>query len=123
MTAGSENLYDKDIISDMDIENRLAWLVFLDDTSDMTDDDREFWTVEIEELAELKALVEAVGTEHGGLISESYWETYATNEADDLFGLEKSGAYKWFDYDSYADDLQTDYSQVEFHGTTYYCQG
>lgn len=121
MTAGSENLYNEDIISENAIADRLDYLAFLDNDDMSDEDDREFWVDEIEELAELKALVEAVGADHyGGLISEDYWKEYAQNDAEEMFDLNKSGAYKYFDYDTYADDLQTNYSLVEFHGKTYY---
>jgi hypothetical protein len=120
--AWTESLYNEDIISDGAIAGRLDYLDFLDDTSDLSEDDREFWEDEIEELAELKTLVAAVGSDTGGLISEHYWPNYAAQDAEDAFDLNKTGAYKYFDYDSYADDLQTEFSQVEFHGTTYYYQ-
>lgn len=118
MAPASASLYGKDIISATDVSDRLDYLEFLDD--DMFDDERELWAGEIEELAELKALVEAVGTDHGGLVSESYWDTYAADDADELFDLRNTGARQYFDYDAFAEDMQTDYSQVEFHGTNYY---
>ena len=119
--SASHDIYDKDIISDSDISDRLDYLAFLDD-DDLSEDDRFFWTDEIEELAELKALVAAVGDDTGGLISDRYWDEYAAEDANDKFDLVKTGADSYFNYASYASDLQTDYSIVEFHGMTYYCQ-
>lgn len=117
----SQDLYGSDIISDDAISARLDYLAFLD-PSDMSEDDREFWADEIAELAELKALVAVVGAEHGGLISEHYWSNYAAADANETYDLEKTGANRYFDYASFENDLLTEFSSVEFHGTTYYYQ-
>lgn len=118
----SESLRGENILYDYSVSERLDYLAFLDE-DDMSDDDRDLWADEIDELRDLRALVAAVGPEFGSLMSEDYWQEYARNEADETFDLEKTGAYKYFDYDSYADDLQTDYSLVKFGDTTYYYQG
>ena len=119
--TGSESLRNEDLITDWQVEERIDYLSFLDD-DDMSDADRDNWADEIEELKDLRALTDAIGTEFGSLISEDYWKKYAIQNADELFDLDKTRAQDYFDYDSYADDLQTDYSQVQFGETTYYYQ-
>lgn len=119
MALGSESLRYEATISDSQVSDRIDYLAFLDDP-ESSHEGREFWEDEIEELKELRELVKDIGSEFGTIISEGFWETYAAQEADESFDLEKSGAYKYFNYDSYADDLQTDYSQVKFGDDTYY---
>lgn len=118
----SESLRGENILHDSSVSDRLDYLAFLDEDN-MSDDDRDLWADEIEELKDLTALVAAVGLEFGSLISEDYWKEYASEDADDSFDLQKTGAWKYFDYEEYADDLQTDYSLVKFGDTTYYYQG
>lgn len=116
--SASESLYSEDIISDDQIAARIEYLEFLDsDWEEMTEAQRDMWEDDREELHELRALDTG---DIGGLVNENYWSTYAEMDAEESFDLNKSGAYKYFDYDAYADDLMTDYSQVTFHGDTYY---
>lgn len=117
----SESLRDKEIIQDSEITDRIDYLEFLED-DDLSDADRDLWADEIVELAALRKLRE-VSDEFGGLISEDAWNEYAVTDAEDKYDLKKSGADMYFDFDQYADDLQTDFSSVEFLGTTYYYQG
>lgn len=119
LALGSNSLYHEDMITDTQVSDRLDYLAFLDD-AEVTDSDRDMWADEIGELKDLRELVAAIGLEFGTLISDDYWEKYAAQDADDSFDLEKSGAYKYFNYNGYADDLQTDYSQVQFGEDTYY---
>lgn len=116
----SESLYHEDTISDSQVSDRIDYLAWLEDDELSSEADRMTWADEIEELKDLRALVAAIGDEFGTLISEDYWSEYATQEADESFDLARSGAYKYFSYEQYADDLQTDYSQVKFGEDTYY---
>jgi hypothetical protein len=116
------SLRDQDIISDSDITDSIAYLEFLD-SNVLDDHDRDLWADEIEELAALRELLTATGGETHGLISEDYWKQYAAENASDTFDLKTSGAGAYFDYDQYADDLQTDYTSVQFLGMTYYYLG
>lgn len=76
---------------------------------------------EIDELLALRALSEEMGaTLDETLIRESAFEDYATQTADDIYGLDGTGASAYFDYDKFADEYQQDFSTVEFDGVTYY---
>lgn len=115
----SESLRGENIINGWAIVNRLDYLAFLDD-DEMSDDDRDLWADEIEELRDIRAMVENLEDIDSSLISEDYWEEYTRNEANEAFDLEKTGADVYFAYDQYADDLRADYSIVKFGDDTYY---
>jgi hypothetical protein len=119
MTTDRDSLRDENIISDSQVTDRIDYLAFLDD-DDMSESDRELWADEIEELKALRQLVEAIGDEFGAMISDDHWKKYAGDDANDKWDLDKTGIASYFDYDQYASDLQTDFSSVEFLGTTYY---
>jgi len=81
-----------------------------------------------EELVKLKELAdEGEGLsdwEHGvALISESYFETYARELADEIGAVQGEG---WpshcIDWKHAAEELQMDYTAVEFDGVTYYAR-
>lgn len=69
-------------------------------------------------IAELRAM--AACEDDSGFVSEKYWKEYQVQQADSLYGLEKSGASTWFDYDRYADDMLADYTAYQYDGVTYY---
>lgn len=81
-----------------------------------------------EELKALKALAdEASGSadwQHGeALIRDSYFEDYARDLAEDIYGREL-GEAKWpftcIDWEEAADQLKQDYFSVDFAGVTYW---
>lgn len=61
---------------------------------------------------------------HGAtLIRDSYFETYAREMAEDLYGREiGEGAWPFYciDWEKAASELQVDYTSVEFDGVTYW---
>lgn len=119
--AGTQSLYSQDIINESEITERIEYLEFLDaDWEGMTESEREVWEDDREELADLRNIVADLGEDMTSLVSEGYWSKYAEEDADDSFDLMKTGAYAWFDYDSYADDLQSDYTGYKFGDDTYY---
>lgn len=112
---GSDSLRYQDMISGHEIETRIAHLAFLDDEEPAA---LANWPDELEELAALRALPDGVDC----LISEGEWGSYASNQADDQYDLTNTGAWAYFNYALYADDLEDSYSQTEFLGFTYFYQ-
>lgn len=53
-------------------------------------------------------------------VSEDYWEEYASQYADDVFGLEGTGITPYFDYSAFAADYKQDYTEYEYDGKSYY---
>jgi hypothetical protein len=60
------------------------------------------------------------------LVRDSYWEDYAREYFDDVYGHEidktssVAASYLTIDYDQFASDLQVDYTDVDFDGVTYW---
>jgi len=57
------------------------------------------------------------------LVRDSYWEDYAREEAEDMYGKELEGSYWPFtciDWERAARELQMDYSSAEFDCVTYW---
>lgn len=78
-------------------------------------------TPEGEELARLVKLAEAMGYDEA-LISDSYFEEYARQTAEDIHGaLNGQWPYTSIDWARAAEELQQDYASVT-HGTTDYWQ-
>lgn len=89
---------------------------------------------ERQELASLEAFLEGLcgnGGDHQWqgewypvtLIRDSYFEDYARETADDLYGREMRNTHWPFnciDWERAASELQTDYSSTEFDGVTYW---
>lgn len=56
-------------------------------------------------------------------IKDSYFEEFARDEAENIGAFnarENSWPYSCIDWEKAAEELQTDYSSVEFDGLTYY---
>lgn len=90
---------------------------------------KEWDTDNGEELTALKALQDqAEGYSdwmHGAqLIRDSYFKDYAMQYADDVGAMKDGNAHAWpftcIDWDAAADELQSDYTSVEFDGVTYW---
>lgn len=80
-----------------------------------------------EELKALLALQESAGRysdwNHGAqLIRDSYFETYARELADDLGAVDRNGRWPTtcIDWKQAAEELQSDYTSVEFDGVAYW---
>lgn len=81
-----------------------------------------------EEAAELQALDELaaeIGDEwrHGvALISDSYFETYAQDLAEDIEAIPKDATWpcRCIDWEQAATELQQDYNSVSFQGVDYW---
>jgi hypothetical protein len=124
MITGSEPVVaGTDVISTCEIADRIEYLQFLDND----DIDAEFWADEAEELGKLRAVMADVfgsgaDDESVTLVSDSYWKLYADEYADEVYGLDKSGAGAYFDYQQFASDYRSDFSQLDFDGVTYWYQ-
>jgi hypothetical protein len=124
MTTGSNPIEaGTDLIDTREIADRIEYLQFLDND----DIDPEFWEDEIEELAKLRQVMTDVfgsGADDDSvtLISDSYWKRYADEYADEVFSLDDTGAAQYFEYSRFADDYQSDFSELVFDGVTYWYQ-
>jgi hypothetical protein len=88
------------------------------------------WDIEHgDELKALQALeAEAEGYSdwrHGAvLIRDSYFETYARQQADDLYDIrDASWPFCCIDWEKAADELKQDYTSVTFDGVDYWVRG
>jgi hypothetical protein len=83
---------------------------------------------DVEEYVELKRFIDEIrdcsgdSPEDGAqLIAESYFEKYAEQLADDVFGIRNASAWPFchIDWDAAADALKTDYSEATWDGNTF----
>lgn len=80
------------------------------------------WDEEQEKEWEDLRVVEDEISRDSSLISEEAWEEYARQTAEDLLprGSLSGWPFDYIDWERAADALQSDYSQIEIAGTTYY---
>lgn len=111
-----------DIIDSRDVIERIEELEALEaDEETGLDED------EAEELRVLRAFARegsayADDWPHGAtLIRESYFVDYAKEYADDVIGgvREASWPFSHIDWDEAAEDLKTDYTEIDFDGVAY----
>ena len=74
-----------------------------------------------EELDELYTMRDEIPEwRHGeALIAEEDFAEYAEQLADDLYGVENHWPFNHIDWDAAADELKSDYSSIDYQGTTY----
>lgn len=106
---------EKEIIDSRDVDKRIDYLESLDELEDYESD-------ELESLKQLKEDVGSSEWEYGlALINDSYFEEYAEDFAYDIGAVERDGPMEFYiDWEKWANDLQTDYSSVDFDGDTYW---
>ena len=79
---------------------------------------------ELKPLQEFRDQVSHPDWPHGlTLVHEDYWENFAREEAESLYGSELREAvwpFTCIDWERAAEELQSDYSQAEFDGVTFY---
>lgn len=123
-----------DILDSRDVEERITELeeardADLEPGAELTEEQRKAWDTseEGEELAALLALrEEAEGYsdwQHGAtLIRDSWFIEYAKQYADDIGRVEGAASwpYNHIDWEAAAEDLQQDYTSVEFDGVVYW---
>ena len=83
--------------------------------SDAIDED------ELDELLALRTLSECVPGLDSQLIRESAFQAYAEQFAEDVYGSDNP-LYAYTDWEKFANDMQMDYTIVEWDGVTYYYQ-
>lgn len=85
----------------------------------------------LEELATLQALVSVIDDSSGDsaedgvtLVRDSYFEDYARELADDIGAVDKNASWpnNCIDWQRAAEELQMDYTSLEFDGVTYWCR-
>lgn len=88
-----------------------------EDQDDLTEEEQE----ELKELEELKEECEGYGWEYGiNFIADWYFHDYARELAEDCYELDpKNPLSNHIDWNSWADAVEMDYTEVEFRGTTY----
>ena len=82
----------------------------------------EEWDEEYkEELDELCAMRDEIPEWQRGetLIAEEDFAEYAEELADDLYEVEQHWPFNHIDWDAAADELKSDYSSIDYQGTTY----
>lgn len=107
----------EDVTSESILDSRdLADLLRTLDEDSEDEEERELF-------AALEELRDQVGSEwkHGvTLIQDSYFEDYAREMADGIYGVEKGPLADYIDWERWAADVQADYSSVEMGGTTFW---
>lgn len=119
-----------ELIDSRDVIKRIAELEALieaDDGGTLDDDADVAGEDERAELAALKALTEAASGcadwQNGEtLISESYFQEYAEQLAEDIGAISSDGGWPacHIDWSAAADALKADYKSVDFNGETYW---
>ena len=118
---------NENIIDSRDIQQRVWYLESSEDDGSFTEDP-DLWADEITELAKLRELItELPGEANNGytLVRESYFETYAQQFAEDVGAIGRDAVWPatCIDWKQAAEELQMDYSAIEFDGVTYYYMG
>jgi len=104
----------QDIINAEDIKGRIKEL---EETDRLDEYDKE-------ELSKLKELEDDIGFDYELLIRESYFAEYSQELASDIYGINSitDWPFRHIDWDSAAEELQMDYSEVDFDGVTYFAK-
>ena len=78
-----------------------------------------------EELDELYTMRDEIPEWRRGetLIAEEDFAEYAEQLADDLYGVKHHWPFNHIDWDTAADELKSDYSSIDYQGTTYLYRG
>jgi antirestriction protein len=87
----------------------------------LKEDGEDYDKEELKELLELKEEVEGMGWEHGiHFIKECDFRDYAEELFDDCYAHDiPEGLRGYIDYESFARDLEFDYTSVSFRGIDY----
>lgn len=117
-----------DFIDSRDVIARITELeAELDDEQLTDDDERQELAEELERLRALADEGESLGDWQYGetLIRDSYFEDYARELAEEIGAIDSDA--KWpatcIDWEKAAEELQTDYTPIEFDGMTYWARG
>ena len=107
-----------DNLDTRDLQERLDELEDLAESNEIDKYDIE----ELFELLELKDELGGYGWEYGiNMIHENNFDDYAEELFDECYAHDVPDNLKnYIDYEAFAEDLQMDYSEVEYQGETYY---
>jgi hypothetical protein len=132
---------DADFINASDIPQRIAELQGADCGSELEGDDGcdnvntcpSCYGEAEEELAQLTDLMDTLKDIYGSarnvdmnnptLIRESYFGEYARKFAEDMIGSELGILDGFIDWEGFTSYLQTDYTDIDFGGVTYWVHG
>ena len=112
---------NSDIIDSRDVIVRIEELEELEELEEIEEDEKE-------ELESLQALAEQ-GESYGGdwqygstLIRDSYFEEYAQDYAESCGAMNDSMSwpYTYIDWEGAANELQMDYTSIDFNGVDYW---
>jgi hypothetical protein len=131
---GSEPITnDQDIIDSREIIERINYLTYIREEWETPEEEREGEPEEFtEELAEELRILQEVAEEGESspdwkygetLISDIYFEDYAKQLAEDITDYRESEAqwpYNHIDWYEAAQELQNDYTSIDFDGETYW---
>lgn len=128
MRLGSHDLRGDDTIDSRDVAARIDYLETEIEDLKESENDYSEEAEELEALIKLREECEDYCPDwiHGEtLINDSYFEDYAKELANDCYGMIKD--IKWpftcIDWEKATEELQQDYSSVEFDGETYWYRG
>lgn len=137
-TVPNEITNSEDIIDSRDIIERIEYLEgFLVDEEDRDADteyvklDDETFELEFSEVEELRQLreLQSEGSDYSPdwkygstLIRDSYFEDYAQELAEDIGAINRESSWpnNCIDWEQAAQELQMDYTAVDFDGVTYW---
>lgn len=113
-----------DIIDTRDLQDRLEEIEYDLETLDLSADERNDLMVELKAIQEVKAEVEGYASEdweHGiQLIAEADFIEYCQDLLEDCGEIPPNlPPYIAIDWETTADNLRADYSEVEYEGAIY----
>lgn len=137
VSAGQDIIDTRDVLKRIsDLENDLSAVEHDGNTYDFTEPDAlqsaadEAGVLdELEELVSLRKLIEDVRDVSGdspedgaALIADHYFETYAQDLVEDIGAINRDASWPndCIDWELAAEQLQQDYSTVDFDGITYW---
>jgi hypothetical protein len=117
------DLSNANILYTEDVQARLYEVqeLLLDDFPEDKEWQREDLEWELGELDRFKTeLVEQGGWEHNpGLIADSYWDKWAAEDAEGIYGREAVESPYW-NYEKYAEDRQENFYEIKLDGNTFW---
>lgn len=119
----SDVLYDDDISAFLDYIEETRGII---SDEDSTEEDRiaaqeELDGFDEDVIEQLRDILQHMkDTGENSAISEKYWEDYAREYADEIWGLDGTGASQYFDYEKFTEDFSMDFTEYVYDGVSYY---
>ncbi len=119
MTTTTAISNNQDIIDSRDVIERINWLEAV--PPDNTQEDNDELAI-LQKLAEQAEGYASDWTYGEALIRDSYFEEYAQDLAEDIGAIQDNAQwpYSYIDWKRAAQELQADYTSVDFDGVTYW---